>query len=161
MHAPSPQQIQSHGSARMLGQNLSEPDLQNRCYAAVHAICGSPDCRQHSKIIHQAQHTNKGWGRCNNLRLGLFKGEGQERQGGLFTGDASEVAIALPPAAIEVDNSLWKLLMLIRVGDDAPPGAIDTLCSSTRIGRGGSWRCRQAHLLRGYCWHFLAPLLKI
>ena len=35
------------------------------------------------------------------MRLGLFKGEGQEGQGGLFTGDAGEVAIALPLATIE------------------------------------------------------------
>jgi hypothetical protein len=41
------------------------------------------------------------------MRLGCFKGEGQEGQGGPFTGDADEVAIALPPAAIEeADDSL-------------------------------------------------------
>ena len=91
----------------MFGQNLSEPDQQNGCYAAIHAICGSPDCRQHSNVIHQDQHTSKGRGRCNNLRLGLFKGEGQKGQGGPFTGDVGEVEIALPPATIEeVDDSL-------------------------------------------------------
>jgi hypothetical protein len=91
----------------MLVQNLSEPNQQNKCYAAVHVICRSPDYRQHSNVIHQAQHTSKGRGRCNNLRLGLFKGEGQEGQGGPFTGDAGEVAIALPPNAIEeADDSL-------------------------------------------------------
>ena len=104
---PPPQQIQSHGSERTLGENLSEPDQQNGCYTILYAICGSPDCRQHSDVIHQAQYTSKGRGRCNNLRLGLFKGEGQEGQGGPFTGDASEVSIALPLAAIqEVDDSL-------------------------------------------------------
>ena len=104
---PPPQQIQSHGSARTLGQNLSEPDQQNRCYAAIHVIYGSPDCRQHSDIIHQAQHTSKGRGCYNNLRLELFKGEGQEGQGGPLIGDVGEVAIALPPAAIEeADDSL-------------------------------------------------------
>jgi hypothetical protein len=128
---PPPQQIQSHGSARMLGQNLSEPDQQNGCYAAVHAICGSPDCRQHSDIIHQAQHTSKERGHCNNLRLGLFYEEGQEWQGGLFTGDAGEVAIVLPPAAIEeAADSLWKLLTLIGVGDDASLGVTDTLAAA-------------------------------
>jgi hypothetical protein len=36
-----------------------------------------------------------------------LKEEGQEGQGGLFTGDAGEVAIALPPAIIEeADDSL-------------------------------------------------------
>jgi hypothetical protein len=36
-----------------------------------------------------------------------LKGEGQEGQGEQFTGDAGEVVIALPPAAIEeVDDSL-------------------------------------------------------
>jgi hypothetical protein len=55
-----PQQIQSHGSTRTLGRNLSEPNQQNGCYAALHAICGSPDCRQHSAIIYQAQHTSIG-----------------------------------------------------------------------------------------------------
>ena len=104
---PPPQQIQSHGSARTLIQNLSKPDQQNGCYTAVHAICGSPDCEQHSDVIHQAQHTRKGRGYYNNLRLGLFKGEGQEGQGGPFTDDAGELAIALPPAAIEeTDDSL-------------------------------------------------------
>jgi hypothetical protein len=71
---------------------------------AVHAICGSPNCRQHSDVIHQTQHTSKGRGRYNNLRLELFKGEGQEGQGGSSTGDASEMVIALPPAAIEEAN---------------------------------------------------------
>jgi len=90
-----------------LGQNLSEPEQQTGCYIDVHAICGSPDCRQHNDVIHQAQHTNKGQGCCNNLGLGLFKGEGQEGQGGPFTGNAGEVAISLPPAAIEeADDSL-------------------------------------------------------
>ena len=104
---PPPQQIQSHGSARTLGQNLSKPNHENGCYAAVHAICGLPDCRQHNNVIHQAHHTSKGRGRYNNLRLGLFKGKGQEGQGGPFTGDAGEVAIALPSAAKEeADDSL-------------------------------------------------------
>ena len=120
----------------MLVQNLSEPDQQNGCYAAVHAICGSPDYRQHSDIIHQAQHTSKGRGRCNNMKLGLFEGEGQEGQGGSFTSDVGEVAIALPPAAIEeADNSLLKLLTLIGVRDDAPLGAIDTLVAAQGPGR--------------------------
>jgi hypothetical protein len=36
-----------------------------------------------------------------------FKGEGQEGQGGLFTNEASEVAISFPPAVIEeADDSL-------------------------------------------------------
>ena len=48
-----------------------------------------------------------------------MKGEGQEGQGWPFTGDAGEVAISLPPAAIEEANdSLGKLLTVIRVGDD-------------------------------------------
>jgi hypothetical protein len=41
------------------------------------------------------------------MRLGLFKGKGQEGQGGPFTSDAGEVAIALLLAAIEeADDSL-------------------------------------------------------
>ena len=104
---PPPQQIQSHGSARTLDQNLSEPDQQNGCYAAVHVICGSLDCRQHSVVIHQAQHTSKGRGRYNNLRLGLFKGGKTRMTRRVFTGDAGEVAIALPAAAVEeADDSL-------------------------------------------------------
>ena len=102
-HTP-PQQIQLHGSARTLGQNLREPNQQNGCYMAVHAICGSSDCRQYSDVIHQARHASKGQGRCNNLRLRLFEGEGQEGQGGPFTGYASEVAIAHPLVAIEEAN---------------------------------------------------------
>jgi hypothetical protein len=33
-----------------------------------------------------------------------LKEEGQEGQGGLFTGDAGEVVIALPPTVIEEAN---------------------------------------------------------
>ena len=41
------------------------------------------------------------------------------------------MAIALPPTAIEeADDSLWKLLTLIGVGDDALLGAIDTLVAA-------------------------------
>ena len=41
------------------------------------------------------------------------------------------MAIALPPATIEeADNSLGKLLTLIGVRDDMPPGATDTLVAA-------------------------------
>jgi hypothetical protein len=41
------------------------------------------------------------------------------------------VAIALPSAVIEeADDSLGKLFMLIGVGDEAPPGATDTLAAA-------------------------------
>ena len=41
------------------------------------------------------------------------------------------MAIALPPAAIEeADDSMWKFLTLIGVGDDAPPAATNTLTAA-------------------------------
>ena len=54
----------------------------------------------------------------------------------MFTGEASEVVIALPLAAIEEANdSQRKLLMVIGVGDDALLGVIDTLIAA--LGPGG------------------------
>ena len=64
-----------------------------------------------------------------------MKGEGQEGQGGPFTGDAGEVVIALPPAAIEeADNILRKLLTVIGVRDDVILGATDTLAAAQGLG---------------------------
>lgn len=55
-----------------------------------------------------------------------------------FTGDASEVAIAGPLAAIEevsnsLGNNLGKLLTVVRVGDDTLLGATDTLAAAQQI----------------------------
>ena len=62
-----------------------------------------------------------------------MKGEGQEGQGGLFVGDAGEVAIALPPVAIEEANySLGKHLTVIGVRDGTLSRATYTLAAAQR-----------------------------
>jgi hypothetical protein len=58
-----------------------------------------------------------------------LKVEGQG-QGGPFTGDAGEVAIALPLASIEAKDSLEKLLTVIAVRDDVLLEVTDTLAAT-------------------------------
>ena len=56
-----------------------------------------------------------------------MNGEGQEGQGGVFTGFAGEVAFAFLGAIEESSNNLGQLLSVLGVRDEVVPGAADTL----------------------------------
>ena len=58
-----------------------------------------------------------------------MNGEGQEGQGGVFTGDASEVAFAFLGAIEESSNNLGQLLLVLSVQDEVVPGVADTLAA--------------------------------
>ena len=59
-----------------------------------------------------------------------MNGEGQEGQGGVFTGDAGEVAFAFLGAIEESDNNLGQLLSVLGIQDEVVPGAADTLAAA-------------------------------
>ena len=58
-----------------------------------------------------------------------MNGEGQEGQGGVFTGDAGEVAFAFSGVIEEFGNNLGQLLMVLDVRDEVVLGAADTLAA--------------------------------
>ena len=64
-----------------------------------------------------------------------MNGEGQEGQGQMFTGDASEVAFAFLGAIEESDNNLGQLLSVLGVQDEVVLGVADTLVAAQRSGR--------------------------
>jgi hypothetical protein len=57
-------------------------------------------------------------------------GEGQEGWGGVFTGDASEVAFAILDVIEESSNNLGQLLSVLGVWDEVVLGATDTLVAA-------------------------------
>jgi hypothetical protein len=57
-------------------------------------------------------------------------GEGQEGQGGVFTGDAGEVAFAFLGAIEESGNNLGQLLLVLNIRDEVVLGAKDTLAAT-------------------------------
>ena len=59
-----------------------------------------------------------------------MNGEGQEGQGGVFTGDAGEVAFSFPGAIEEFGNNLGRLLLVLGVRDEVVPRATDTLAAA-------------------------------
>ena len=64
----------------------------------------------------------------------ILNGEGQEGQGGDFTGDAGEVAFAFPTAIEESSNNLGQLLTVLEFRDEAVPGVTDTLAATQGAG---------------------------
>ena len=77
-----------------------------------------------------------------------MKGAGQEGQGALFTSDTSEVAITLPPAAIEeVDDSLGKLLTVIGDKDDGLLGATNTFAAAQGPGEEAAEDVDNRHII--------------
>jgi hypothetical protein len=63
-----------------------------------------------------------------------MNGEGQERQGWVFTGDVGEVAFAFPGVIEESGNNLGQLLSVLDVRDEMVPGVVDTLVAAQRAG---------------------------
>ena len=61
-------------------------------------------------------------------------GEGQEGQGGVFTGDAGEVAFAFPGAIEESSNNLGQLLSVLDVRDEVVPKVANTLAATQGAG---------------------------
>ena len=61
--------------------------------------------------------------------------EGQEGQGGVFTGDAGEVVFAFLGVIEESNNNLvGQLLMVLYVRDEVVLGAVDTLVATQGVG---------------------------
>ena len=58
----------------------------------------------------------------------------QEGKGGIFTGEAGESAFAFPVAIHESSDKLGQLLMVLRFGDEAVPGATHTLAAAQGVG---------------------------
>jgi len=53
----------------------------------------------------------------------------------LFTGNASEVALAIPAVIEDAGHSLGKLITVVEVDDEALPRVIDTLVAAQGSGR--------------------------
>jgi hypothetical protein len=64
-----------------------------------------------------------------------MSGEGQEAEGGVFTGDTSKVVFSFLATIEESSDNLGKLLMVLRFQDEAVPGVTETL--ATTQGAGG------------------------
>ena len=63
-----------------------------------------------------------------------MNGEGQEGQGGVFTGDAGEVTFAFPGVIEESGSNLGQLLSVLGVRDGVVPRAADTLAAALGVG---------------------------
>ena len=67
-----------------------------------------------------------------------MNGEGQEGLGGVFTGDAGEVAFAFLGEIEESGNNLGQLLLVLNVRDEVVLGAADTLVATQGAGGGAA-----------------------
>ena len=59
-----------------------------------------------------------------------MNGEGQEGQGGVFTGDAGEVTFAFPGVIEESGSNLGQLLSVLGIQDEVVLGVADTLTAA-------------------------------
>jgi hypothetical protein len=63
-----------------------------------------------------------------------MNGEGQEGQGGVFTGDIGEVVFAFLGAIEESSNNLGQLISVLGIQDEVVLGAADTLAAAQGAG---------------------------
>jgi hypothetical protein len=63
-----------------------------------------------------------------------MNGEGQEGQGGVFTGDIGEVVFAFLGAIEESSNNLGQLISVLGIQDEVVLGATDTLAAAQGAG---------------------------
>jgi hypothetical protein len=64
----------------------------------------------------------------------MGKGKKEEGQGGVFTVDSGEVAFAFLAAIEGSGDNLGQLLMVLKFGDEAVLGAIETLAAAQGVG---------------------------
>jgi hypothetical protein len=68
---------------------------------------------------------------CGN---NIVNGEGQEGQGGEFTGEAGELASVFLAMIEEFEENLGQLLAVLGFRDEVVLGAIDTLAAAQGLG---------------------------
>jgi len=63
-----------------------------------------------------------------------MNGEGQERKGGVFTGEAGELSFAFLVAIHESSDKLGQPLMVLKFRDEPVPGVTHTLAATQGAG---------------------------